>query len=149
MDYLIEQAIRNINRLFLLSIKNGADDPTKNVFYNYYIPLVQIKDFNALIDNEPFFDQPVKRKQEMYENHIEMSRNNDYTTGNSLDYLFHQNYYKLIGIGLSRQTNKRILQQINFTEIFQKNDGATMFFTDENQQKTILNFSLDLLIVTE
>ena len=149
MDYLIEQAIRNINRLFLLSIKNEADDPTKNVFDNYYIPFVQIKDFNALIDNEPFFDQPVKRKQEMYENHIEMLRNNDYTTGNSLDYLFHQNYHKLIGIGLSRQTNKRILQQINFAEIFQKNDGATMFFTDENQQKTILNFSLDLLIVTE
>ena len=35
-----------------------------------------------------------------------MSRNNDYTTGN-LDY--HQKYYKLIGIDLSRQTNTRKL----------------------------------------
>ena len=25
----------------------------------------------------------------------------DYTTGNLLDYLYHQNYYKLIGIDLS------------------------------------------------
>ena len=27
--------------------------------------LEEIKDFNALIDNKPFFDQPVKNKQEM------------------------------------------------------------------------------------
>ena len=44
-----------------------------------------------------------------------MLRNNDYTTGNLLDYLFHQKYYKLIGIDLLRQTNTSIPQQINFT----------------------------------
>ena len=44
-----------------------------------------------------------------------MSRNDDYTTGNLLDYLYHQNYYKLIGIDLSRQKNTNIRQQINFT----------------------------------
>ena len=26
------------------------------------MPLVQIKDFNVLIDNKPFFDQPVKKQ---------------------------------------------------------------------------------------
>ena len=61
-----------------------------------------------------FFDQPVKNKQEVYEKLIEMSRNHDYTTGNLLDFSYHQNYYKLIGIDLSRQTNKNIPQQINF-----------------------------------
>ena len=39
--------------------------------------LVQIKDFNALIENKPFFDQPVKNKQERYEKLAEMSRNHD------------------------------------------------------------------------
>ena len=73
----------------------------------YYIPLVEIKDFNALIDNNPFFHQPVKNKQ-VYEKLIEMSRNDDYTTGNLLGFLYHQNYYKLIGIDLSRQTNTNI-----------------------------------------
>ena len=29
--------------------------------------LVEIKDFNALIDNKSFFEQPVKSKQEVYE----------------------------------------------------------------------------------
>ena len=61
------------------------------------MPLVEIKDFSALISKKPFFDQPVKNKQEACEKLIEVSRNDDYTTGNSLDFSYHQNYYKLIG----------------------------------------------------
>ena len=90
LDYLIDSAFRNINRLFVLSFKNG-NDPTRDSFEKNYMPLVEIKDFNALIENKPFFDQPVKNKQEAYEKLIEMSRNDDYTTGNLLDYLYHQN----------------------------------------------------------
>ena len=78
-----------------------------------------------------------------------MSRNNDYTTGNLLDYLYHQNYYKLIDIYLSRQANTSIPQQINFIGKLQKDNAATMFFVAEQQQKTILNFSVDSLIATD
>ena len=49
--------------MFVLSFKNGNDNPTKDSFDEYYMPLVEIKDFNALIDNKPFFDQPVKKKK--------------------------------------------------------------------------------------
>ena len=66
-------------------------DPTRDFLDKYYMPLVGSKDFKKLIDNEPFFDQPVKNKQEAYEELIEMSRNDDYTTGNLLDYLYRQN----------------------------------------------------------
>ena len=48
--------------------------------------LVEIKDFNVLIDDKPFYDQPLKNKREAYEKLIEMSRNDDYTTGNLLDF---------------------------------------------------------------
>ena len=48
----------NINRLFVLSFKNGNDDPMRDSFDNYYIPLGEIKDFNALIDNKPFLIGP-------------------------------------------------------------------------------------------
>ena len=116
LDYVIDPTFRNINRLFVLSFKNGNDDPTRNSFDEYYMPLVEIKYFNALIDNKPFFDQLVKSKQEAYEKLVKMSIYNDYTTGDLLDYLYHQKYYKLIGIDLSRQSNARIPQQINFTE---------------------------------
>ena len=59
LDYLIDLTSRNINRLFVLSFKNGNNDPTRNYFHKYYIPLVEIKDFNALIEIKPFFGQPV------------------------------------------------------------------------------------------
>ena len=99
------------------------------------MPLVEIKDFNALIDNKPFFDQPVKNKQEGYENLIEMARNDVYTTGNLLDYLYHIKYDKLIGTDLSRQTNTSIPQHINFTGKLEEDDDATIFFIAGKQQK--------------
>ena len=61
------------------------------------MPLVEIKAFNALVNNKPIFNQPVK-KHGTYEKLIQMSRNDDYTTGNLLDYPHHQNYYKRIVI---------------------------------------------------
>ena len=72
------------------------------------MPLVEIKAFNALNDNKPSFDQPVKNKQEAYKKLIEMSRNDDYTTGNSLDYLYLQSFCKLIAIDFSRQASTSI-----------------------------------------
>ena len=136
--------------MFVLSFKNGDDDPTRNSFDEHYMPLIEIKDFHALIDKKPFFDQPVKNKQEMYEKLIEMWRNNDYTTGNLLDYSYHQNYFKLIGVDLSRQKNTALSQQITFTrKLEEDDDDGTMFFITEKQQKANLNFSLDSLIVTE
>ena len=90
------------------------------------MPLVEIKEFNALIDNRPFLIA--------YEKLIEMSRNDGYTTGNLLDFSYHQNYYKLIGIDLSRQTNASIPQEINFTGKLEEYNGAKMFFLTEKQK---------------
>ena len=122
--------------MFIFSFKSGNDDPKRNPFDKYYMPLVEIKDFNALVANKSFFDQLVKNKQEAYEKLVEMSRNNDYTTKNLLDYLYHQNYYKLIGIDLSRQTNTSISQQINFLGKLE-NDGATKFLLLKNSKKNL------------
>ena len=64
------------------------------------MPSVEINDLNALIVNKPYFDLPVKNKQEGYEKLVEMSRNDDYTTRNLLDFSHHQNYCKLVGIDI-------------------------------------------------
>ena len=53
--------------MFVLLFKDGNHDPTRNYFDEYYMSLVEIKDFNRLIDNKPLFDQSVKKKQEAYE----------------------------------------------------------------------------------
>ena len=75
-----------------------------------------------------------------------MSKNDDYTTGNVLDFSYHQNYYKLIGIDLSTQTNISIPEQIYFPGKLEWDDDARIA---KKQQKTILNLSLDSLIVAE
>ena len=92
LDYMIDPTFRSVNRLFVLSFKNGDNDPTRNLFNKYCMLLVEIKDFNALIDNKSFFDQPIKNKQEAYEKLVKMSKSDNYTTVNLLNYSFHQNY---------------------------------------------------------
>ena len=89
-----------------------------------------------------------QKKQEAYEKLIAMSRNDDYTIGNLLDFLYYQNYYKIIGLDLARQTNINIPQKINFWRKLE-DDGAKMVFITEKQQKAIVKFSLNLLIVPE
>ena len=70
-----------------------------------------------LIDGKSFFEIPINNKEEAYEAIIEMSKNNDYTTDNLLDYEYFKNHYKLIAKGLSKQIkleNPDLKQQINF-----------------------------------
>ena len=76
----------NINRLFVLSLKSLDSDLGIDSYDKYYLTLVEMKDFNVLIDQIPFFDQPIKSKQEAYEKLVKKSRNDDYTKEN----LYHQ-----------------------------------------------------------
>ena len=108
---------RNINRLFVLSFKNGNDDLTRDSFEKYYMSLVEIKDFSALIDNKPFFDQPVKSKQESCEKHIETNKFIRFVKTDLSDLP-----------DLSKQTSTNIPLQIIFIGKLEENDGATMFF---------------------
>ena len=96
-NYLINPIFTNVNRLFVLTFEN-EDDRTS--FSKYYLPKVEIKELNVLIDGKPFFEIPVKNKEEAYEAIIEMIKNNDYTTGNLLNYEYFSKYH-LIVIDLS------------------------------------------------
>ena len=62
-----------------------------------------MKDFNVLVDGKRFFDMSIKNVEETYKEIIEMRRNNNYTTGNLLDYEYFSKHYKLIAIDLSKQ----------------------------------------------
>ena len=101
LNYLIDPAFINVNRLFILSYENKND---RTSFLKYYVPKIEVKDFNVLIDGKPFFEIPVKNKEEAYEQTIEMNRNNEYATGSLLDYEYFSKHYKLIAIDLSKQT---------------------------------------------
>ena len=87
LNYLIDPTLITVNRLFVLSFAINAERDNKDSFSDYYVRNVKIKGFNVLIDGKSFFDLPVKNKKEVYEKIIDVSRNNDYTTGNLLDLL--------------------------------------------------------------
>ena len=89
LNYLIDPTFTNVNRLFVLSSKNENNGTS---FLKYYVPKYEIKDFNVLIDVKQFFEIPVKNKEEAYKAIIEMRKNNDYTTGNLLDYEYFKDH---------------------------------------------------------
>ena len=70
-----------------------------------------------------------------------MRNNNDYTTGNLLDFAYFKKNYKLIAIDLSKQTKLKDPHQINFVGKRLRNTGATMYFIIEKSEETIFNFS--------
>ena len=84
----------------------------------------------------------VENKEETYEKIIEMSKNNDYATGNLLDYEYCSKNYKLISTDLSKQIelgNPDIKQEINFVDKLEE-DETTMFFITEETEETTFEF---------
>ena len=64
LNYLIDTTFSNVNTLFVLSFEN-EDDRTS--YYKYYLPSVEITDYNVLIDGNAFFEVPIKNIEETYE----------------------------------------------------------------------------------
>ena len=136
LNHLIDPTFTRVNRLFVLSFENEED---RTSFLEYYVPKVEI---NVLIDGKSVFDMPVKNKKEAQEKTMSISKNNDYTTGNLLDYEYFSKHYKLIAIDLSKQIeleNPDLRQQINFIGKIEA-DKATMFFIIEKSEETIFEF---------
>ena len=71
----------------------------------YYIPNVEIKDYNVMIDGKNFFDQPIKNDKVTYENIRKNAtgQGDDYKTGCLLDYIYFKKYYKMVAVDLSKQ----------------------------------------------
>ena len=54
LNYLIDPTFTKVNRLFVLSVARNAEGDHKDSFSHYYVPNVEIKDFNVLIDEKSF-----------------------------------------------------------------------------------------------
>ena len=114
LNHLIEPSFQGVNRLFVLAFENDAQRTSNK---RYYIPNVEIKDYNVMIDGKNFFDQPVKNKVTC-ENirKIATGQGDDYTTGCLSDYIYFKNYYKMIAVDLRKQqvldADPKAIQQI-------------------------------------
>ena len=58
LNHLVEPSFQGINRLFVLAFEG---DGQRIVHNGYYLPNVEIKDYNVMINGEKCFDQPIKK----------------------------------------------------------------------------------------
>ena len=119
LNILIDPTFTNVNKLFVLAYRT-ADD--RQSFSQFYLPRVMVKAYEKIID---------------------ISRNNEYATGNLLDYDYFKKYYKLIAIDLSKQQvlqeNEDLIQQINF--IGRLEEAANVFIIIEKKKYDIKIFT--------
>ena len=85
VNYLINPSFQGANRLFVLAFENENGRTSHST---YYLPKVEIKDYNVMIDGRNFFDQPMNSMNRTYENirKIATGKGDDYTSGCLLDY---------------------------------------------------------------
>ena len=144
LNHLVEPSFQEVNRLFALAFEND-DDRTSDE--QYYLPTVEIKDYNIMINGENLFDQPIKDNKVTYENikKIATGQGDDYTTGCLLDYPYFRDTYKMIAVDLSKQqaldADPRGIQQINFTANLNRGGNIRTYFILEEPKETILDFS--------
>ena len=65
LNHLIEPSVQGVNRIFVLAFEDDAQRISKR---RHYIPKIEIKDYNVMIDGKNFFDQPINSMIKTYEN---------------------------------------------------------------------------------
>ena len=144
LNHLVEPSFQGVNRLFVLAFGNDNDRISDEL---YYLPIVEIKDYNIMINSENFFDQPIKNNKVTYDNirKIAIGQGDDNTTGCLLDYPYFLNTYKMIAVDLRRQqaldADPRAIQQINFTANLDRAGNTRVYFILEEAKETILDCS--------
>ena len=143
LNYLVSPSFQGVNRLFVLHFENENGRTSHST---YYLPKVEIKGYNAMIDGRNFFDQPIKGMNKTYENirKIATGKGDDYTTCCLLDYPYFKENYKIIAVDLSRKNelnaDLRAIHQINFTANIDRAGNTTIFFIIEEAKETIFEF---------
>ena len=132
LNHLVESSFQGVNRLFVLAFQNETQRTSHS---GYYLPNVEIKNYNVMINGENFFDQPTKNNKVTYENIRKIAatgQGDDYTSGCLLDYPYFKDTYKMIEVDLSKQqelnADPRAIQQIKFTAHLNRAGNTSIYF---------------------
>ena len=95
LNFLTDPTFNNVKRLLVLAFPNEEDG---RYFSKYYTPTIEIKDYNVIIDGEPFYEISIKNKEETYKASTELIRNYLLKTRNEFNFEYFCEHYKLIAI---------------------------------------------------
>ena len=142
----LDASFQGANRLFLLAFNNtdGANRVQRNNHRKFFLPRVDITNYNVLIDGRSFYNQPINDQIRKYDEirKIVTGKGDDYTTGCLLDYQYFKDHYQLIAVDLPKQkeldADPRAIQQIEFYGMLKTNSQVCTVL--EKSKETILEF---------
>ena len=123
----LDPSFQGVNKLFVMAYNREDGQPTRDGRTKYYLPRVDLKKYNVIIDGRKFYDNPIESNVEKYrELKKEMiGKGDDYTTRSLLDYDYFNKHYKLVAVDLSKQkeldADPRAIQQIEFKYMLRTN----------------------------
>ena len=113
--------------IFFMAYSRAANEPDRNSRQKYYLPRIDLKKYNVIIDGRNFYDNPIESDIEKYRElkKVMIGKGGDYTTGSLLDYDYFKKHYKLVAVDLSKQkeldADPRAIQQIEFKYMLETN----------------------------
>ena len=146
-SFPLDASFQGLNRLFIFAFdntNNGDNKVERDSHIKYFLPRVDITNYNVLIDGRNFYDQPINDQIRKY---VEMrkivtGKGDDYTTGCLLDYQYFKDHYQLIAVDLSKQkeldADPKAIQQIVFYGMLETNSQACTVL--EKSKETVLEF---------
>ena len=119
----LDASFQGVRRLFVLDFDNtdnGDKKVERNSHTNYFLPRVNITNYNLLIDGRNFYDQSVNDQIEKFDEirKTATGRGDDQTTGYLLDYKYFKYHCQVVAVDLTKQkeldADSRAVQQIKF-----------------------------------
>ena len=140
----LDPSFQDVNILFVMTYNRANDQPTRIGQQKNYLPRIDLKKYNVIIDGRNVYDNPIESDIEKYRElkKVMIGKGEDYTTGSLLDFSYFDKHYKLVADDLSKQKeldpDPRANQQIEFKYMLGTN--STIYWVLEKSKETILEF---------
>ena len=140
----LDPSFQSVNRLFVIAYNRANGQPTRNGRRKYYLPRIDLKKYNIIIDGRNFYDNPIESDIEKYRElkKVMIGKGEGYTTGSLLDFNYFDKHYQLVAVDLSTQNeldaDPRAIQQIEFKYMLGAN--STIYWVLGKSKETILEF---------
>ena len=140
----LDPSFQGVNRLFAVAYNSVDGQPSRNGQRKYYLPRIDLNEYNVIIDGRNFYDNPIENNIEKYRElkKVMIGKGEDYTIGSLLDFNYFDKHYKLVAVDLSKQkeldADPRAVQQIEFKYMI--GTRSIIYWVLEKSKETILEF---------